>query len=284
MASTARWVGITFFLGLFIWQLPKNLAHISTLDRMLAQEGIPFCPPIEPLCETNLSKRGDMSLFLRGERALLLDEEVEKAVSLWQQIDTHIWRTLRSRAVSQIRAEKFAEAMRYYQAATILYPTEVEAWALLADMHRRNGDLMQASTDYLQAAQLTTDPFEASMWQGLAYTWQGEYDLAEQAYITAQQLHPDEALPFTKHGYLLYWEMGQTEEAIQVFETAVSLDPTLNETYIRLITLYLREENLTKAKYWLLQGERNLPNAKVLDAIKFEFCQQSSQDEELCHP
>ena len=121
---------------------------------------------------------------------------------------------------------RFADAAARWEALTVVCPAEPQAWFLLADARRAQGDRRGEADAYRCALDIDRSNVAAWMALGAAETARGEFTAAVTAYQGAQVLDPSQADAFAGLAAALCGA-GRTGEAVVAAERAVALNPNL---------------------------------------------------------
>jgi TolB-like protein/Tfp pilus assembly protein PilF len=76
-----------------------------------------------------------------------------------------------------------------------------------------------------KALELNGELGEAYAALGVIQTWRGDANAAETAFKTAIELNPGYSRTYLNYGVMLKWNLGKVEEALQMHQTALGLDP-----------------------------------------------------------
>lgn len=140
---------------------------------------------------------------------------------------------LRGDALPSGNHEAAAEARRLFQQAIELDPGYARPYALLAytffvewhrDMSRSNSALDQALALAKKGVALDPHDSQCQSILGWIYLLHQSYELAEQHYLKARELHPNSAYQVAGLGDL-HISLGKPEEAIEYYKAAKLLDP-----------------------------------------------------------
>lgn len=93
---------------------------------------------------------------------------------------------------------------------------------------------------------------------GMTYGYQDQYEIARMYLDKALELDPMFLSGWKWRGIVLY-EMGNYEESLSDFTTALELDPTRSDIYVRRARVYQKQDKLNKAIEDLLFASRNTP-------------------------
>ena len=94
----------------------------------------------------------------------------------------------------------------------------------------------EAAAHYMQAIELAPDHAEALRWLGHLRFEQQHYDEALELLQRFIAIAPGDAVAYSNMGVILY-NLGRSEEALQRFDQALSLDPTLEDAQAKRKTL-----------------------------------------------
>lgn len=93
---------------------------------------------------------------------------------------------------------------------------------------------------------------------GMTYGYQDQYEIAKMYLDKAVELDPMFLSGWKWRGIILY-EMGNFEDALADFTTALELDPTRSDIYVRRAWVYQKQDKLNKAIEDLHFAARNTP-------------------------
>jgi Flp pilus assembly protein TadD len=116
-------------------------------------------------------------------------------------------------AVKFLRKSEYAEAIKVMDQVITADPDHAYHYKFRAEIYRLWGKLKQASRDYQMMTQLVPD--SPVGFNGLAevYLQNGEYDLAQKAAVTAQQLASDD--------WVTYYNLGMIEDRLKQSEAVI---------------------------------------------------------------
>jgi TolB-like protein/class 3 adenylate cyclase/Tfp pilus assembly protein PilF len=136
--------------------------------------------------------------------------------------------------------EAAAEARDLLQRAIELDPSYAEAHTLLGFYffdewrvwgRQRNKNLARALHQGTTASELDSSSPAPHVLLALVYQWRREFDVANEAANRALALEPKEAITLANLGSMLNWA-GRSEEALNVLQQAVRLDPFHPPNYL----------------------------------------------------
>ncbi|HXY54930.1 MAG TPA: tetratricopeptide repeat protein [Nitrospirota bacterium] len=121
-------------------------------------------------------------------------------------------------------------AMKDYDRAIALYPSDAEAYNSRGMLYEKLGQLDRAREDYDKA--IAHDPSNASAYsnRGIIYGEMGRYDLALDDLTMAISLRPGHADDHIRRGRALR-ELGQYARALDDYTYAITLDPAKAEAF-----------------------------------------------------
>lgn len=76
-----------------------------------------------------------------------------------------------------------------------------------------------------KALELNSELGEAYSALGVLQTWRGDTYAAETAFKTAIELNPGYSRTYLNYGVMLKWNLGKVDEALEIHQTALGLDP-----------------------------------------------------------
>ncbi|HET9590702.1 MAG TPA: tetratricopeptide repeat protein [Anaerolineales bacterium] len=161
------------------------------------------------------------------------------------------------------RSSNFREALKEFQAAARLEPDN-PAWQVsVGEAHAKLGDLIRALEAYQAATSLA--PGEASYWRLLAiFCAQNQINIEDIGVPAAQKavvLADEDASSLDILGWLLVLD-ARHEEAEQVLNRALAIDPQHASAHVHLGMLYLQQENRAFAYAHLIKA-RDLGNEEA---------------------
>lgn len=185
--------------------------------------------------------------------------EFDKALEAWNKIATvdSNWLKHRGRFMAAIR--DWHGSMEYYRLATELNPQDAQAFERLAEIQERLLLLTEAAKSYSAAASVHADPYQRALLNAKAFLLRRDWENARMALGLAQQISPDQAEPYLKLGYTLYWGYHELDQAIVCFNRALELAPTNAMPYVQLIQIYSRENRYSDADQWYERGKALFP-------------------------
>lgn len=139
-------------------------------------------------------------------------------------------------------------ALATYEFAIQVDPHAAGPHVALGDFFRRDLGQFDRAIRAYQAA-LAVHPTDTAAYRGLssAYLGLGELPLAEEAINRAVELHPGEGANLVAQAELLL-KQGETDMAVERLERAVRLDPGFRSAYASLADAYLRLGRMEEAE------------------------------------
>ena len=135
------------------------------------------------------------------------------------------------RAVIALSDSDFERAEKLTQELIDMDKKNVDAWSLLANIHKQSGDIEKATEAAKQATNL--DPKNTQHWNNLGhlYLLQSNWEEGEKCYSKAAKLPDPSPTIFLNHAWALI-ELGKEKEAQQQLKQALeqALEDTLSET------------------------------------------------------
>lgn len=131
--------------------------------------------------------------------------------------------------LAQIKNDQYAEALAYFERATIQQPQFTEAWFYIGFCLGEIGRLKESIRATKQAIEL--DPYFAEAYYnlGLAYAKLGDWRAAHKAFTTSIDLKPDYAFAHLNLGYA-YLAVGDIKAALKEYKILLNLDQKLAES------------------------------------------------------
>ncbi len=185
-----------------------------------------------------------------------------------------------------MRNNEWAEARAELDQVTRMNPRQIRAWEMMVttDFRERKRELAE---DHVRVL-LTLDPenFTGNLMLGSFQYARGQYSLAESSYRVALKSRRD-AMALNDLAYLLMIRRGQMEEARQLIEEALTLQPK-NPVFLSTRgELNLREERYEEAEHDFQQVLAAMPDsaqALLLSAQLYAARGQTSAALELAEP
>ena len=174
------------------------------------------------------------SLAYAYSKAELYDEAIEhyqKAIAINPDKE---WTSIVCQALGSIYAEvkgNIDAAVSTYQAGIILDPNNYELYLSLGDVHMAAYDLDNAIRAYCDAITLNPEDYRGYSKAGIAL-WEKDY--LEEALVSFHKsidLNPENEYAQNNLGILYLDGLGDAEEALEYFETAVELNPNYTLAY-----------------------------------------------------
>jgi tetratricopeptide (TPR) repeat protein/TolB-like protein len=117
------------------------------------------------------------------------------------------------------------DAVRQYETALQLEPSNDEALNLLSLAYEKNGKVLQAEALFKDALKRTPGSWVSYNYLGAFYYRHQQFAQAEPLFRTATQLAPDNPLAFYNLGGV-YLALGQDDEAEKILTKAIAIRPT----------------------------------------------------------
>ena len=174
------------------------------------------------------------SLAYAYSKAELFDDAIEhyqKAITINPDNE---WTSVVCEALGSIYAEvkgNIDAAVSTYQAGIILDPNNYNLYLSLGDVHMAEYDLDNAIRAYCDAITLNPDDYRAYAKAGIAL-WEKDY--LEEALVSFHKsidLNPENEYAQNNLGILYLDGLGDAEEALEYFETAIELNPSYTLAY-----------------------------------------------------
>ena len=139
------------------------------------------------------------------------------------------------------------QALRAFQAARLLAPSDSENWIGLARVHLEEGDLLSAREDLRTALDLRPRYERAEVWLGRTYRLMGQYDAALDLLRPLAARHPEDAQIAFDIG-LCQLRSGRYEGAIEPFSNMLAIDPNEVSAHFNLMQCYRNLKRVTEAR------------------------------------
>lgn len=174
------------------------------------------------------------SLAYAYSKAELYDDAIEhyqKAISINPDKE---WTSIVCQALGSIYAEvkgNIEAGISTYQAGIILDPNNYELYLALGDTYMASYDLDNAIRSYCDAIMLNPDEYRGYSKAGIAL-WEKDY--LEEALVSFHksiELNSENEYSHNNLGILYLDGLGDAEEALEYFETAVELNPSYTLAY-----------------------------------------------------
>ena len=174
------------------------------------------------------------SLGYAYAKAELYDDAIEhyqKAIAINPDSE---WTSIVCQALGAIYAGSkgnIEAAISTYQAGIILDPNNYDLYIALGDIYMADYDLDKAIHSYCDAVTLNPDEERGYSKLGIAL-WEKDYlEEALVAYHKAVEINPENAFSQNNLGILYLDGLMNAEEALEYFETAISLNPNYTLAY-----------------------------------------------------
>jgi len=135
------------------------------------------------------------------------------------------------RAVIALSDSDYERAEKLTKELIDLDKKNIDAWSLLANIHKQNGEIEKATEAAKQATDL--DPKNIQNWNNLGhlYLLQNNWEEGEKCYAKAANLPNPSPTIYLNHAWALI-ELGKEKEAQQQLKQALeqALEDTLSET------------------------------------------------------
>lgn len=216
-----------------------------------------------------LTLYSDITRAIAGEIGLTLSDEVEARLAAAAPVDPAVYEALRNARFhwQTLTAEGLDTALDYYELATRLDSTSVEAWIGIGHvwLTRAQQGLISAEEANRMAEPATAraaalDPLLPEVQASIAIraTWgEWDWDAAEAAFVRALDRDPLDAVTRAYYSLLLLY-LGRVDESVAEIERAVETDP-----YNTLIQ-GLRAQNLNARRLYG-EAEASLQDALARD-------------------
>lgn len=223
----------------------------------------------EVLEETLRRKEQDMEKA-RDELAQFQEEHKERKPEEWSEKEKRQFRQLRSRSQINpattamlvgdqlVAEENLADALKQYQEASAMAPFNISIHLRMGSLCVKDQRWKEAEQHYTQT--LALDPENATAHQGLCRCFVQQRRFAEAASSALDCLALQFFNPFSH--YLLgiaLARLGNTAQAVEAFETAITQNPNFPDAHRRLARLYKRRIKDTA------KAEKHLRLAKEAD-------------------
>lgn len=200
-----------------------------------------------------------------------------------------------SRQAMSMRACILAEyGIRTGDQRSVREATEVFTELLCGDpendwvLHYNLGNTLSALSHTAEAIEhyrraIELEPADPRIWKNLgsAYHNIGEHGLEMECFDQALALDPKHVIALVSKGVSTLIDFGRAEEAIQLMERALEIDPDLvvtwPHTWYWLAEAYRSAGTLTDALHWLDQGLRHLPGNESLRRLRSQVFSQGGR-------
>ena len=144
-------------------------------------------------------------------------------------------------------AGQYEDAIVSYSEAISLDPESASAFNDRGNAYTQLGDLDSALADYERAAELNPGLPEPIFNQGWIKKTQGEYEEALNFFRTAGEMSPLIGYDVSTNRCLIYYELGEFEQAINECSAAIAIEPARYWAYASRAIVYLGQENYQDA-------------------------------------
>ena len=147
---------------------------------------------------------------------------------------------------------EYEQAVAHFQKATVLDPTNDDAFRGLAGVYQKLNRPAEAEATFRKAISLRPQYWAGYSWLGAFYYDRGRYADAANMFKEVITLAPDNFLGYSNLGGI-YVAMGQYQDAIVALEKSVAIRPT-GGAYLNLGTAYFSQRNFDRAASNYEQG------------------------------
>jgi tetratricopeptide (TPR) repeat protein len=148
---------------------------------------------------------------------------------------------------------QYSAAFEACSCAIELAPDYAEGYAFLAEVYADRGEWYNARATAEEAIAANFQSMDAHFNMGYVFEVQGRYSEAVEFYENAIKLAPTLAPLYVAAGRSYYW-LGNSEQAVEYFRKAIRLDPTNAVAYDRLGWTYHTDGDYSRAIDALQQG------------------------------
>ena len=196
-----------------------------------------------------LNARDPSTRFALGQALATLGYE-QQALQEWQAADAAIYFV--NQGLASASTGDHEGALEQYQKALAITPDLVESYYYLGrtlnSLGRRDEAL--AALESAAAQEPASSP-RHHMLQAELYGAREEWTAALVAYSQAANLSPQDPVPHSRMGWILYKEFGDYAAAISHFQTALQLDLDYVTPRLGLASLSVDQEDCNEATRWL---------------------------------
>ena len=140
---------------------------------------------------------------------------------------------------------EYEQAVAHFQKATVLDPTNDDAFRGLAGVYQKLNRPAEAEATFRKAINLRPQYWAGYSWLGAFYYDRGRYADAANMFKEVITLAPDNFRGYSNLGGI-YVAMGQYQDAISALEKSVAIRPT-GGAYLNLGTAYFSQRNFDRA-------------------------------------
>ncbi len=166
-------------------------------------------------------------------------------------------------ALAQEKLGLLDEALKSYKKVSELKPDSRESFLAKARIYENKKEFKLAIKEYEEYAKLFPAKPEILLYLGKCYFEEKKYEKAEETILKAKESSPDNVMINYLLG-LVYEKQGKTDEAIDIFEYVVKLEPTASN-YARLGYYYALKQKYKEAEQLFNKALKLEPaNAEIL--------------------
>ncbi len=174
---------------------------------------------------------------IRGSIAWITFPE-EKATKTAQAMKDY------DRGVKRAECGEYKKAIELFKRTLSVLPNHTEARRNLAMAYLEDGNLEEARNQLIDVLRVDPKDIWGYLLLGNTYSrYENDFDAAEPFYKKAYEVNPKDPYLLTNYAVLML-ETDRPEEAIRMFDQAISADPKYPNSYLGLAHLYLRESRL----------------------------------------
>lgn len=169
----------------------------------------------------------------------------------WNQTaPTNSFELRRVQAILRALTEPRARLIADYQQKVADAPNDAQALALLGVVQARFNDLDQAQQTLEQAG---AKGLRLDDELGAVYVKLGQHDKARQVFARMSEIDPNNA---DAHSQLckIFWQEGNHDRAVKECQTAIGLDPLLDEPYLTLAQAAQKRNDIAEYRLLLAQA------------------------------
>lgn len=172
------------------------------------------------------------------------------------------WIAMESKARALQELGRYDEALETLQRVTTIEPLALSAWNNLGNLLGERGDTEGAIVALERAAQLESDPRQASLSYfnlGVLHAKKGNKREKQRAYANAVRLNPTDAEAQRNLG-VAWVELGALEKGIEALQLAIKLAPRDAQAWLALCVAQQRAGNVTAREAAWLELRRLNPS------------------------
>ncbi|KAL7464643.1 hypothetical protein ACHAXS_004980 [Conticribra weissflogii] len=228
------------------------------------------CSELEPLNTELLVKRAGVKMD--GSK----HDEAEKLFAEALALDSSASDALLHRANLRMLQQRVDDAKSDLEACIRLYPNNLLARLRLATVYMAKEDLSGAKRMLEQAAENDPESSEVHCYRGEMYFAEGDFASAKEEFEKAMKCDPHNPTPYVNAALAVVNTppsggavMPDVNEAVQLLEKAVKVDPMFHAAYIQLGQMKLSmATDLTKAREVVSLYDKGLEYCRTPEELK----------------